>query len=654
MPWSEGDGLTPTNLNNKLPSGLAYSVKDAAYGAVGDGVTDDTAAIRACYASAGTGAYIVWPRGTYVLSATTTLKLPAYGVTDLSGSSVVATISTLTDVLFDMSDGAVLRNGWIGVGYSGTPANGERCLPVRVGRYDTSDGSGVVDAIIEHLTIDGSNMTTGTNAIAIFGGSRRIRVSDVVIKAQRKIDIGVLCHWSGDDTVTPTTTTHPSDIVLDGIRAESLNSAAFNGTVFLSSCYNVTARNISAVNSRRVIYNFAGDFGNLYAGSSEKSLVGHGFLFENICGENVENVGSVLGRPTSETTTQLPMSTVWLNPQGAGVSAVTNAGLLFQRCENQLVVAPTLTGFNNGILITSGAHHCSVRGGRIWENQKSGIEVTGAALTLDPVGTVISGVYVFSNNTAMNGATGDNVGIHVSRGLDTVVENCSVGSTGNESQFYGIRVNSTATRTRLMNNHVRSVRSDGGVAISNAASADFNALTTGHGNTVASGITQARGGAAIVASFDAGASTVTPPRMFWGATSPTSGQWYQGDVMWRTDPSFGSHVGVACASGGVPGTWLSFGVVGFGSSAITPAYPLPSEASLGFYRSVASTVALSYGTLDLTAAKVSVRTTGASLNSTNVGVNELAIFVGGTSGATLALRSGGTIYYFASSASTVG
>lgn len=160
------------------------------------------------------------------------------------------------------------------------------------------------------------------------------------------------------------------------------------------------------------------------------------------------------------------------------------------------------------------------------------------------------------------------------------------------------------------------------------------------------------------------------------------------------------------------------GIVDFGSSVVhqtdgsaqSPASAYSSEASLGFYRSGASTQALSYGSFtapfvgvsdtlrvggsfdagvisygatDLVARgsagkglslgaggssgyvsisstgivslnTVSLRTTSASLTSLTVGVNEMALFIGGSSGATLAVRSGGTLYYFASSASTVG
>lgn len=59
------------------------------------------------------------------------------------------------------------------------------------------------------------------------------------------------------------------------------------------------------------------------------------------------------------------------------------------------------------------------------------------------------------------------------------------------------------------------------------------------------------------------------------------------------------------------------------------------------------------GTLNMANARLSVRT-AASLDSLNLVGPEIAFSVGGASGASLAIRSGSTIYYFASSASTKG
>jgi pectate lyase-like protein len=80
-----------------------------------------------------------------------------------------------------------------------------------------------------------------------------------------------------------------------------------------------------------------------------------------------------------------------------------------------------------------------------------------------------------------------------------------------------------------------------------------------------------------------------------------------------------------------------------------------SDLSLGFYRSGASTIAQSFGTLNLAtnSVRLSMRTV-ASFNSTTMSVNEVVFAVGGASGVSLGIRSGGTIYYFESSVSTKG
>src|SRR3990167_4899355 len=69
MAWASGDALTSANLNNK--SGPWFNVMDSDYGAVGDGVTDDTAAIQAAAtaANAAGGGSVFFPAGVYLLSS---------------------------------------------------------------------------------------------------------------------------------------------------------------------------------------------------------------------------------------------------------------------------------------------------------------------------------------------------------------------------------------------------------------------------------------------------------------------------------------------------------------------------------------------------------------------------------------------------------
>src|ERR1051326_7654845 len=89
-------------------------------------------------------------------------------------------------------------------------------------------------------------------------------------------------------------------------------------------------------------------------------------------------------------------------------------------------------------------------------------------------------------------------------------------------------------------------------------------------------------------------------------------------------------------------------------SAVTPGYAFVSEISLGLYRSGVSTIAASYGTLNLAtqAVRLSMRTLAASsvtpsAVNTNVARDEVVFTIGGASGASLIISSGGTAYIFA-------
>lgn len=98
-------------------------------------------------------------------------------------------------------------------------------------------------------------------------------------------------------------------------------------------------------------------------------------------------------------------------------------------------------------------------------------------------------------------------------------------------------------------------------------------------------------------------------------------------------------------------------VVGTGT-VLAPSSTFSSDASVGFYRSGVSTIAISTGTFNLAtnAVRLSMRTLAASsltpsAANTNVAVNECVFTVGGASGASFAIHSGGTVYIFDSTSS---
>lgn len=70
------------------------------YGAVGDGVQDDTAAIQAALAAAGWRKLVYFPDGTYLVSNTLRTRTDTYGLVLLQGQSEAGTVLKLADDTF--------------------------------------------------------------------------------------------------------------------------------------------------------------------------------------------------------------------------------------------------------------------------------------------------------------------------------------------------------------------------------------------------------------------------------------------------------------------------------------------------------------------------------------------------------------------------
>jgi hypothetical protein len=102
--WQVLIGATPTNLSSAFAafSGIFTNVKDPTYGAMGDGVTDDTSAISAAITAAA-GGIVFFPPGTYSISnlsniSTVNVNLMGSGpnATIISGNNS-GTLMNITD-----------------------------------------------------------------------------------------------------------------------------------------------------------------------------------------------------------------------------------------------------------------------------------------------------------------------------------------------------------------------------------------------------------------------------------------------------------------------------------------------------------------------------------------------------------------------------
>uniref|UniRef100_UPI0035673F9A glycosyl hydrolase family 28-related protein n=1 Tax=Nocardioides sp. TaxID=35761 RepID=UPI0035673F9A len=144
------------------PDGLATNVKDARFGAVGDGVTDDTAAIQAAIDATASGGVCFLPAGTYLISASTAFIFKARPGVTLAGAGAsvsrlrVAPESSSTRVL-DASQTSDVQVRDLGFDATANTA-------VLAGLY-ASALDGQRNLSVRHCRFDGF-MTGGTTAVA--------------------------------------------------------------------------------------------------------------------------------------------------------------------------------------------------------------------------------------------------------------------------------------------------------------------------------------------------------------------------------------------------------------------------------------------------------------------------------------------------------
>ena len=90
------------------------AITDAAFGAVGDGVTDDTAAIQACLNAARGAVRIPWTNDFYKVSGALTIPRPGLMVFgDGADDCKIKTTSATAPVFITAAEGIVLRELWI-------------------------------------------------------------------------------------------------------------------------------------------------------------------------------------------------------------------------------------------------------------------------------------------------------------------------------------------------------------------------------------------------------------------------------------------------------------------------------------------------------------------------------------------------------------
>jgi len=369
---SIGDSLLRSALINKVIDGnnKAYGTLYRTlkyFGAAGDGVTDDTAALLAADAySISSGEPIRVTNGVYkILNA----SIGGHYIFDSDAWIVNETLEATDNLLISKSSlklhGLNARVGCIAWPTSGNYGN---ALLIG-GYYQPSDDSGLINDIeIYDFTIVGTTTAFSGQAMEGLGN-----IDGVKVKRGKCIGqgTGMLFHWGGDvdlsnpHTGTVTYSHHPRNIEVEDVQFLSADGVTPRVIgLYFSACYNVKANNIYGERCPALISAKPGDVYDQVAVARDKGKVHTGIDIRNVYSRLPPDNGSAMIAITGVPDTYRTSSTRLSSLDPTAPSEIT--------AENITVDLGTAT-YTNPMILVRGA-----------KNVKGSFNVVGGKSTATP------------------------------------------------------------------------------------------------------------------------------------------------------------------------------------------------------------------------------------------------------------------------------
>lgn len=557
----EQDGVDPA-LRDLLMKLRDAPVTPADFEAVGDGVADDTTAIKNMLAATVATRIARLERGKTYKIASDELVMQDYSRLELNGAMLRFTVTGNLRNLA-VGNGCVVDGGGGRLdntaGNSGL--NGQYATPITVGLNTAITGCSGWE--IRNLTI--SSNTVDGNGIAIIGDSHNGVVDNIYFPTSSTMAIGVLAHWGSAGGVAGPTG-HPNNIRISNISAGTLsnNTASWRALVFLSASYNIEVNNIytTEVVHGTAVTVYCGDFGFQYGSTIEQIMGMCGISIRNVYGQYRMGCHIYGTNPSGAVTDVWPGDitidkmcvygiTGDTSSEGLRVEAFGDANGTTGRTGQVLVRGSTFDSFYfntylGGIAKNLTMENCSLR--------TSVSHGFNAVDTLAGSGNIaLRNVKFLASNTSGGAGHPDVYGANIA-GL--TVRECSFDSS---NASWSVRVDNTCSRVRVVENHVYNV-SAAGPAFSYGAATDKGIVIEDRDNTCddspANGV---RGGQVYVpaySSFRYGAGNVRQ-RVYFAAGPPSAGQLdaQVGDLIVNHAPTGGAVPLWECTGAGDPGTW---------------------------------------------------------------------------------------------------
>jgi hypothetical protein len=547
------------------------------FGAVGDGVIDDTQAIQAAFNA---GGYILFDRDkTYFV--TEELHPKSNSIINLNGSTLTYTPKNLIDNCIKIvGENIYLLNGSIipkNVTFNSALGDGGNFMPICLGAYGgleaSSDGRQWDDeakhVVIENMTIYGRfNVETGIN----MNGN----VHDICIRncgfiagqtSAEQMTCGIMIHWGGDHVsqrdgtqgTPPTITLHPHNIEISNCRFENVGYLQTNSgnahCIYLSAVYNISIRNCEFDNVMTGVVVSPGDNGYQFGANNESAS---GIDITNCSGRRIKGHGiRIQGKPTFYDYYE-PMGVNVTNCKfvGTGTSQLSTGndfGVLIGQLppysgENNIPkISVNVENFYSGIRIDNAS--AIINGSTIYNSRSHGIaleSVTGALLR----GCAVDK----SSNDATIGSREE---IKITDSEKINITECFVGSQVQDNCAFGIYL-IKSIKCIITNNTFGNFDELNGFAIyvNKSTYADYETHNIVENNTFISPDSLHKIG---------GDKTFTTniQNVSYGSTAPTTGSWRAGDRVYAQGPGNAGVgcVGWVCITSGTPGTWKKFGLL---------------------------------------------------------------------------------------------
>ena len=479
-----GTGSVSRTVENKLQESV--SVKD--FGAVGDGVTDDTAAIQAALDSG--AKYIVFPESgtnsyllTNQLSVPTRVTVSAYGATlnwtDF-GSTLASTAAehAATGNAIRLLSNSVWKGGRITLNGVVTPSG--RSIPVAnfsgafwnvfaIGHFNTAT-TATPETITERITIkdvDVDLVGGGRNGFALVAGHSRditfSNCSDDTSSNSSDTLLGIEATWgAGGSNVTY----HPYNVLVKDFNAVGANLGDYEAVRF-SGAYDSGTRGFRGKNVKKGVTFYVGDPGtNTTYGNTTQTESRNGtglFCYDTVIdkfNQGIRILGDGNGSTHTDRKTNLvdvSISSYYLNGNGNTVNTSPWAS-------NTGIYANSARGFRIGMGMISECYQqgiaiSSSTGGAFTTPDE--IEIDGAhihtigvdGINIDELTrSVIKTCRIHDTNTT---GTTPNANINLTDATDVDVIENTLGKSGDTSRF-GILVGGTSSGNRAIRNNVQS------------------------------------------------------------------------------------------------------------------------------------------------------------------------------------------------------